>query len=205
MKETRVRDGFALSVAGIGTVFMLLAAVFWVSAKAVPALPTSVPHGGSGTNIHIDLNALPATGAGGRDGQRLETALGGKRLVGRVSRRYDYVADALYADPERLPWSKQMTNTVRFVEVEFPDRLPNGNGSTSARLIDSSDAQIGDIVEIRIAHKHNPRFFPVREVTRVTDLVAKRDSAFARDFERRIRLARRAQSALQAVLYTDRP
>jgi hypothetical protein len=193
-----------VSLAGIGAVVMLLAGLIWISAQ----IWTKAPEGVQGaalaanaeSNIGADLNALPATAAGVPEGQRLEAVLGGKRLTGRVRTLYVRVANNVLLDAVSAPRSTINRDTVYFVDVEFQELLPNGTESTRAQLVDMSDIQVGDIVEIRIAHKDNPRFFPVKEVTRVTELVAKSDTALARNFARSITLARRGVPPLQAML-----
>jgi hypothetical protein len=78
--------------------------------------------------------------------------------------------------------------------VQFPELLANDTGSARA-ILNRSEAgvNVGDVVEIKFAHKTNTRYFPVKEVTRVTEVVATRDQALAKDFERRI-LARNTQN-----------
>jgi hypothetical protein len=196
-----------VSLPAIGAVFMLLAGLIWISAQ----IWTRAPEGVQGaalaasteTNIGADLNALPATAAGLPEGQRLEAVLGGERLTGLVRTLYVRVANNVLLDAANAPRSMITRDTVYFVDVEFQELLPNGTEATRAQLVDMSDVQVGDIVEIRIAHKDNPRFFPVKEVTRVTELVAKSDTALARDFARSITLARRGVSPLQAMLQTS--
>lgn len=146
---------------------------------------------------------LPATAAGLPEGSGSELALGGKRLVGAVRTLYVRVANNVLLDARHAPRTTIARDTVRFAEVEFPQRLPNGAEAILAQLVDLSDVQVGDIVELRIAHKDNPKFFPVKEVTRVTELLAKGDTALARDFALSITLARRGDSPLQAMSQTD--
>ena len=194
----------AVSMAGIGAVAMLLAGLIGISAQARTKAPEDAPRAAfaasTGTIVGADLNALPATAAGVPEGQRLEAVLGGKRLTGRVRNLYIRVANNVFLDVAHAPKTLITRDTVHFVDVEFPELLPNGAEATRAQLVDMSDVQVGDIVEIRIAHKDNPNFFPVKEVTRVTELVARSDTALARDFARGITLARRGVSPLQALL-----
>ena len=86
--------------------------------------------------------------------------------------------------------------------------LANGSGTTRA-MIDSSQPMIavGDVVEIRFAHKdsrESAKFFPVKETTRVTELVAKRDEKLAADYERRI-AARTGRGTQHAEVQGDQP
>jgi len=197
-----VKDECTVSLAGIGAVFMLLAGLIGISTLIGTTAPESI-HGAplaASTGIGVDLNALPATASGAPEGQRLEAVLGGKRLVGRVRNLYVRVANNVLLDATQAPRSMITRDSVHFVDVEFQELLPNGTEATRAQLVDMSDVQVGDIVEIRIAHKDNPNFFPVKEVTRVTELVARSDTALARDFARSITLARRGVSPLQALL-----
>lgn len=146
---------------------------------------------------------LPATAAGLPEGQGSEADLGGQRFVGVVRNLYVQVANKVLLDATHAPRTSIARDTVQFADVEFPQRLPNGAEAILARLADLPDVQVGDIVELRIAHKDNPKFFPVKEVTRVTGLVAKSDTALARDFARGITLARCGDSPLQAMSQSD--
>jgi len=202
MDELREKNEVAISLAGLGAAFLLLAGVVWTSTEIGATVPAGVSSARNAANIGADLNALPATGAGVREAPRLEEVLGGKRLTGRVRNRFVRVGNDVYPSAKQVPEIVNISDVAYFVEVEFPERLPNGKEFASAQLVNISGVQIGDIVEVRIAHKHNPRFFPVREVTRVTELVARSDTAFARDFGSKIGQARQGGSALQAMLPT---
>lgn len=69
----------------------------------------------------------------------------------------------------------------------FADQVQDGLVSARAILKKSeAEVQVGDVVEIKFAHKNNPGYFPVKEVTRVTELIAKKGEVLAREFERRI-------------------
>lgn len=147
---------------------------------------------------------LPATVAGLLpEGRGPEVASGGKRLVGVVRNLYVRVANNLLLDAAHAPRTTITRDTVRFADVEFPECLPNGAEAILAQLVDLPDVQVGDIVELRIAHKDNPKFFPVKEVTRVTELVAKGDTALARDFARSIMLSRHGDSPPQGMAQAD--
>lgn len=146
---------------------------------------------------------LPAIAAGLPEGRGSEADLGGQRLVGVVRNLYVQVANKVLLDATHAPRTTINRDTVHFADVAFAERLPNGAKAMLAQLADLPDVQVGDIVELRIAHKDNPKFFPVKEVTRVTGLVAKSDTALARDFARGITLARCGDSPLQAISQTD--
>lgn len=146
---------------------------------------------------------LPATAAGLSEGQGLESDLGGKRFVGVVRNVYVQVANKVLLDATHAPGTAITRDMVHFADVEFAQRLPNGAEAMLAQLADLPEVQVGDIVELRIAHKDNPRFFPVKEVTRVTGLVAKSDTALARNFTRGITLARCGDSSPQAMSQID--
>jgi hypothetical protein len=99
---------------------------------------------------------------------------------------------------ERTPQHLRKPENL-YVDIEFPDLLRNGAGSATGLLGEAYEgAQVGDIVALRFANRHDPKFFPVRETTKVTQLVARKDTELARDFERRI-LARNGQGLGSAV------
>ncbi len=120
--------------------------------------------------------------------------LGGSKAAGRVAEVYVRVAENVFLAVNEAPQHLQKSGE-RWVDIEFPDLLANDLGSARA-ILNQSEAgvQVGDVVEIKFAHKSNPRYFPVKEITRVTQLVARRDEMLAKDFERRI-LTRNRQDA----------
>lgn len=194
----------AASLAGIGVVSMLLAGLIGISAQIWARAPEGVPGAAlaarAETDAGPDLNSLPATAAGVPEARMSD--LGGRRLVGLVRNLYVRVADNVLLDTAHTPGTLITPDTAMFADVEFVELLPNGAEAMRAQLIDISGVQVGDVVNIRVAHKDNPGFFPVKEVTRVTELVAKGDTMLARDFNRRIKLARLGLSPLQAMLRT---
>jgi hypothetical protein len=119
---------------------------------------------------------------------------GGAKATGRVAEIYVRVAENVFLAVNQAP-EHLRKSAERWVDIEFPNVLANGIGSARA-VLDQSEAavQLGDVVEIKFAHKDNPRYFPVNEVTRVTKLVARSDEILANDFERRI-LARNVHGA----------
>lgn len=158
----------------------------------------------------IEINALPPTSAGiptapewsgqAAPAPRRDAYMGGTKAAGRVSEIYLKVGQNVFLALDQAP-AHLRNSAERWVEVEFPDLLANGSGTTRA-LIDSSQPSIavGDVVEIKFAHKESresAKFFPVKETTRVTELVAKRDERLAADYERRIH-ARTGQTIAKA-------
>ena len=196
----------AASVTGIGAVTLLLAGLLAISAQIWAKSPGDNSGVRFGTRaekvLEVDLNALPATAAGIPESKGAESDIGGKRLVGQVRNLYVRVAHDVLLDASQVPKHMITGDTIYFADVEFPELLPNGAEALRAQLFDMSDVQRGDIVEIKVAHKHNPEYFPVREVPRVTKFVAGADTQLARDFARRITLARLGLSPLQAMLQT---
>lgn len=148
------------------------------------------------------IDALPPSGAGlptssaqtAPNTSPVEAYLGGTKATGRVAEVYVKVAENVFLAVNQAPQHLRQ-NAERWVDIEFPDLLANDIGSARAVLNQSeAGVQVGDVVEIKFAHKDNPRYFPVKEVTRVTEFVARRDEMLAKDFERRI-LARNGHGA----------
>jgi hypothetical protein len=145
-------------------------------------------------SVSAALDALPPTAAGRpsalapapAEAQRPGAYLGGAIATGRVAEVYIRAADKTFLALERAP-AHLRDSAERWVDVQFPELLADGTGTARA-VLDRSDLRIavGDVVEIRFAHKDNPRYFPVKELTRVTELVASKDQMLAREFERRI-------------------
>lgn len=146
---------------------------------------------------------LPVTAGELPQGNTSEAVLSGRQLVGLVRNLYVQVANNVLLEATHAPKTMIPRDAVYFVDVEFPERLPDGTEAIRAQLVDRSDVQVGDIVEIRIAHKDNPNFFPVKEVTLVTELVAKSDSAMARKYARGIALAQSRVAPLQGMPQTN--
>ncbi len=138
---------------------------------------------------------------------RKDGYIGGSHATGRVSDVYLKVGSSVFLTLDRAPESLRKS-AERRVDVQFPDLLANGASAASAFI---SDAQtsigIGDIVEIKFAHKSNAGtapYFPVKEITRVTKLVAKRDEMLAKDYAQRI-LSRTGQGAAGATQLSASP
>lgn len=177
-----------LASAGVAALMLMLSqlqpleyGLFGSVASAIDALPPS----GAGRSLS------PAQAAGTPPAQAY---LGGTKATGRVAQLYVRVAENVFLDVNQAPKHLQESGE-RWVDIEFPDLLANDTASARA-LLNQSEAgvQVGDVVEIKFAHKSNPRYFPVKEITRVTQLVAGRDEMLAKDFERRI-VARNRQEA----------
>lgn len=150
--------------------------------NAIDALPPS------GASMPASLAPAPAQAS------RPEAYLGGTVAIGRVSEVYVRVAENVFLAVDQAP--EHLRNSAeRWVDVQFPELLANNAGSARA-VLNRSDAgiEVGDVVKIKFAHKDNPRYFPVKEVTRVTEFVARKNEMLAKDFERRI-LARNGHGA----------
>lgn len=160
------------------------------------------PGSGIPGSVSSTIDALPPSGAGlpaslapaPAQAPRIEAYLGGTVATGRVAEVYIRVAENVFLSVDQAP--EHLRNSAeRWVDVQFPELLANDTESARA-VLNRSEAgvRVGDVVEIKFAHKDNPRYFPVKEVTRVTALVAGRDQMLAKDFERRI-LARNGHGA----------
>ncbi|MBE0622287.1 MAG: hypothetical protein IH605_16985 [Burkholderiales bacterium] len=146
--------------------------LFGSIASTIDALPPS----GAGLSMSPAPTGTPST----------HTYLGGTRATGRVAEVYVRAAENVFLAVNQAPAHLQKSGE-RWVDIEFPDLLADDVGSARA-ILNQSEAgvQVGDVVEIKFAHKSNPRYFPVKEVTRVTQFVARKDEMLAKDFERRI-------------------
>ena len=111
--------------------------------------------------------------------------LGGAKASGRVAAIYLKGGDNLFLALKQAPRHVQK-NAERWVDIEVTDAHANGTGVVRA-LANASTAgvQVGDMVEIEFAHRENPRHFPLKEITRVTAVVAAHDATPGRDSERR--------------------
>jgi len=144
----------------------------------------------SSPSIAKTIDALPPSGAGfaamPAPAQAPRAYLGGSKATGRVAQVYVKVGENVFLALNEAPKHLQ-DSAERWVDVEFPELLANDVGAARALLSESeAGVQVGDVVEIKFAHKKNPRFFPVKELTRVTHFVAKRNEMLAKEYERRI-------------------
>ena len=189
--------GLSVAVGMIGVMFTLNR---WVE-----------PGTGSANSVTSAIDALPSSAAGlpgssvstePARAQRSDAYLGGTLATGRVAEVYVKVGENVFLAVDQAPQHLR-TSAERWVDVQFPELLANDTGSVRAVLNrGEAGVRIGDVVEIKFAHKTNSRYFPVKELTRVTELVAGRDQPMAKDFERRI-LARNGESASPAKLLSQ--
>jgi hypothetical protein len=149
-------------------------------------------------SVGSSIDALPPSGAGiptsfapapvsaPAQAPQAEAYLGGTVATGRVAQVYLRVAENVFLAVDQAP-EHLRHRAERWVDVQFPELLANSTESARA-VLERGEAgvRVGDVVEIKFAHKDNPRYFPVKEVTRVTALVASRDQMLAKDIERRI-------------------
>ena len=127
-----------------------------------------------------------------------DSGLPGSTVRGRVARMYYRTHDNIFLAAEHTPTHQRIPERL-FVEVEYPDPLKSGARSALTWADEGfADVRIGDVVSLRLAHKHHPKAFPVRETTRVTSVVARRDTALAQAFEMRI-AARKTNENVAAV------
>ena len=172
--------------------------------------PSSHNEGGAARSerLALDLNAMPPSAAGmpsssasqePLSGERKDGYIGGTKSTGRVAGIYLKVAQGVFLSIDRAPETLRKT-AERWVDVEFPDVLANGSVAARAFISEAqAGIRTGDIVEVKFAHKASgdtARYFPVKEITRVTELVAKRDEMLARDYEQRI-FARNARGSVR--------
>jgi len=122
----------------------------------------------------------------------------GSTVHGRVARLYYRTQDNVFLAAEFTPSFQRVPERL-FVEVEYPDRLKTGALSVLTWAAgEFGDVRAGDVVSLRLAHRHQPKAFPVRETTRVTSVVARRDTELAQAFEVRI-AARKVNENIAAV------
>jgi CRP/FNR family cyclic AMP-dependent transcriptional regulator len=171
------------------------------SAAIVGLAVVLVQSGNSGTgapdSVVASINSLPATAAGRPSS--LASAMpaeagSGTVATGLVTQVYVKSADGLFVEagrtPERLQQGRQ-----RWAEVRFPEPVGGTTGSVFALLDESRDeVGAGDVVDVRFAPARDPRAATDKDAARVTGLVERKDSALAREFERRV-LARSEPSA----------
>ena len=127
---------------------------------------------------------------------RKDGNIGGARATGRVAGVYLKIGAGVFLSFDLVPQTRRKS-AERWAEVQFPDLQANGAGSAMAFISDSqSGIGVGDIVEIKIAHKgsmETMRYFPALGITRVTELVAGRDDVLAQRYAQRI-LSRTART-----------
>lgn len=117
--------------------------------------------------------------------------IGGSQAVGRVSQVFVRVEQGVFIAWDRAPEIVRRNGEV-YAELRFPELLANGAESALAYIgRGETDLNVGDVAEIRFARKNVRAIgvvpaFPVREVTRMTELAARNGSPAAREIERRI-------------------
>lgn len=126
--------------------------------------------------------------------------MGGVTAVGRVERLYVRAAENVLLDYDRAPQHLRATAQL-FADVQFPDPLANGMEAARAQVIKTDLAvRPGDVIAMRFAHKQNTQFFPVREATQVTSIVARANTEMAADYERRILARAGARTPVETAL-----
>jgi hypothetical protein len=187
-------------------------AVAGVAAAGLWQLREPAPPGWSLSSIDqapVPTRAVEPTAAGrpselfapeaGAGLQTDDTGSPGSSPRGRVSRMFYRTHDNIYLAAEYTPTLQRVPERL-YAEVEYPDRLKSGALSVLTRVDQKfGDVRPGDVVDVRIAHKHDSKNFPVRETTRVTALVARSDSALAQAFEARIVARKGGDTALAAA------
>jgi hypothetical protein len=163
------------------------------SAAIVGLAVVLVQSGNSGSGVPdtvvASINTLPATGAGrpspvatAPDAARV----GGALATGQVVRVYVKSAEGVFVEAGRAPNRLQEGNQ-RWAEVRFPEPVGGTTDSALAFLGDTRDeVGAGDVVEVRFSPTRDARAATDKEEARVTGLVERKDSALAREFERRI-------------------
>ena len=150
----------------------------------------SVCKNNKGVLIRLSIACLTTAvglmGAMGACAQNADPYPGGTKALGRVTGVYVKGGDNLFLALKQAP--QHLRNSAeRWVDVEFSDLRANHIASArSAPSRDQAAVQVGDVVEIQFAQRENPRYFPPKEVTRVTAVIALKDGTIARDFEGRI-------------------
>lgn len=151
------------------------------SIDQAPVPTQAVEPTGAGRPSDTPFAAEPGAGL-----QTDDSGTPGSKPRGRVSRMFYRTHDNIYLAAEYTPTLQRVPERL-YAEVEYPDRLKSGALSVLTRVDEKyGDVRVGDVVDVRIAHKHDSKNFPVRETTRVTALVARSDSALAQAFEARI-------------------
>jgi hypothetical protein len=141
-----------------------------------------VPKAPAPGDVASALNSLPASATGA------DQYLGGTTAQGRVETVWVRAAEGILIDLAVAQPSQR--SGVRYASIEFPD--PLANGATQARaLIPEGETAIGDVVEMRFAHKtikgaFLQDYFKLIEKDKVTKVVAKAGTPLAKDYEARI-------------------
>ena len=156
--------------------------------EAAPPAPEDIntlPPAAAGVPSSIPLPHAPARAATVPDADAQRDHLGGTTAKGRVRDVYVRVAGGVLQElAHAMPHQREGWH---YVDIEFPDPIANGVAGARALVPERETAVgVGDVVEMRFARKGNANFFSARERDLVTEIVARADSALARDYQRRI-------------------
>jgi hypothetical protein len=168
-----------------------------IVALAFALVPSGTPNTGGPDPVAVSINNLPATAAG-LPASVAPAQASGILASGRVAKVYVRAAEGAFVEVGRAP-ERLESGAQRWVEVEFPDPVGGISGPALALLGEAgNEVGAGDIVDVRFAQTRDLRAATEHEGARVTGLVERRDSALARDFERRI--SARGEPAARAKL-----
>lgn len=171
-----------------------IAAVLVVAAFGIGRYTAPVQGVGGGDAVVKAINALPPTASG-------DSSLEGTVATGRVAAVYVELGKDLYLSLDRAPGNLR-NSARRFVEVEFPESLRKDRNLTSFVIRNVGvSVDVGDLVEVKFVDKENA--VGNDHVTRVTQLIARKDSDLARNYEQRILVRKFAPNSMTASLNQD--
>jgi hypothetical protein len=148
----------------------------------------------SGDKVVDAINALPPTSFG-------EPSLEGTIATGRVAGVFVELGRDLYLSVDKAPGNLRNSGR-RFVEVEFPESLRKDRNVTSSIIRNVGvNIEVGDLVEVKFVDKENT--VGNDHVTRVTQLVARKDSDLAKNYEQRILVRKFAPNSMTASVNHD--
>ena len=166
-----------------------------VAGLALVLILSGGPDNGASETAVASINSLPATAAGRPSSVAPVEAVTGV-ATGLVAQVYVKTAEGVLVEAGRTP-DRAKEGMQRWVEVRFPEPVGGTAGSALALLGGTGDeVSPGDVVSVRFAQTRDPRAVTEKEAARVTAVVERKDSALARDLERRI-LARGGTSTPQ--------
>ena len=151
----------------------------------------------AGDSVANAVNQMEPSAAGTeRALTALRNELDGKTVVGQVGDIYVELAPNFYLSIERAPSHLRKT-ARRFVDVEFPDALSKSL-DTASLIVRASDTEVqkGDVVEVKFVEGFGA--VGTEGITRVTQVVAPRDTDLAKSFAQRI-AARKATGKAVAM------
>ena len=135
--------------------------------------------------------ALTSAGLGSSESAKLAAVttagmhdIGRTSATGLVRQVYVRVGQGVLISRESTLESPRRKGEL-YADVCFPERLANGAESMLAYIGSDLDVRPGDIAVVRFAHRAEAAIgaaspFPVREVTRVTEIVARNDTSIVR-------------------------